>query len=294
MADRPAIEIVAPTGDRSDDGPLLDAVRAFLAQEEAVNSIQFSLLYGQPGFPTRLDCLVARRDGEVVAVVSYNGTFNAIVSATSDLDAVRALATEAATRRWEIPSVMAPVEVSRMFAEAWRDATGDRIAPGMAQRMLVTSRVVPPSGVPGTSRHAAAGDASFLKSWFTHFAIEADHQPAHLAGEMAASMVQRSVNGMIWIDAAGEPVSIACYKARTPRGMRIGPVYTPPEHRRHGYAAAVTAAVSQFVLDQGCEFVCLYTDATNPTSNHIYESIGYKWVADSMIYRFLPDIEEET
>ena len=28
------------------------------------------------------------------------------------------------------------------------------------------------------------------------------------------------------------------------RMTRIGPVYTPPEHRGHGYAAAVTAAAT--------------------------------------------------
>ena len=78
---------------------------------------------------------------------------------------------------------------------------------------------------------------------------------------------------------------MACYKSRTPTGIRVGPVYTPPEHRRRGYAGAVTAAVSQVMLDRGRAFVCLYTDAANPTSNHVYESIG-RGLADSMQYRF--------
>ena len=263
------------------------------AQDEALNSIQLSGLHEQSTFPDGVPSLVAMRAGDVVGVVSHVGGFNALVSATDDLDAVRQLAAACVRRGWSLPGVLAPKTVAEVFAERWCELTGDRPGPGMAQRMLMTSRVVPPTGVPGEWRHAKTGDASFLKPWFTHFAIEADHQPAHLAEEMAASMVQRSVDGLIWIDAAGEPVSIACYRARTPRGMRIGPVYTPPGHRRHGYAAAVTAAASQFVLDLGCEFVCLYTDAANPTSNHIYESIGYEWVADSMIYRFVPESEGE-
>ena len=62
-------------------------------------------------------------------------------------------------------------------------------------------------------------------------------------------------------------------------------MYTPPEHRRHGYAAAVTAAVTQQMLERGYAFVCLYTNASNATANHVYESIGYRLVADSAIYR---------
>jgi len=291
MQDQAGIEIVAPSGDPAQDAALLDAVRAFLARDEALNSIQLSGLHERTAFPDGVPSLVAMRAGDVVGVVSHAGSFNALVSESDDLDAVRQLAAACVRRGWSLPGVLAPTTVSEVFAERWCELTGDRLAPGMAQRMLMTSRVVPPTGVPGEWRHATVSDASFLKPWFTHFAIEADHQPAQLAEEMAASMVQRSVDGLIWIDAAGQPVSIACYKARTPRGMRIGPVYTPPEQRRRGYAAAVTAAASQFVLDLGCEFVCLYTDAGNPTANHIYESIGYEWVSDSIIYRFVHDAD---
>ena len=61
------------------------------------------------------------------------------------------------------------------------------------------------------------------------------------------------------------------------RGMvRVGPVYTPPEHRRRGYGAAVTAAASQHALDAGAVQVVLFTDLANPTSNSVYQRIGYR------------------
>jgi predicted GNAT family acetyltransferase len=75
----------------------------------------------------------------------------------------------------------------------------------------------------------------------------------------------------------------------TPHGMRIGPVYTPPEHRRQGYASAATSAVSQHLLDGGRRFCFLYTDLANPTSNHIYQEIGFQSVCDVEVYRFEPD-----
>jgi predicted GNAT family acetyltransferase len=72
----------------------------------------------------------------------------------------------------------------------------------------------------------------------------------------------------------------------TPNGIRIGPVYTPPELRGRGYASACTAAVSQLLLDEGRKFCFLYTDLANPTSNKIYQDIGYTAVCDADVIRF--------
>ena len=76
------------------------------------------------------------------------------------------------------------------------------------------------------------------------------------------------------------------YGSPTPNGMRIGPVYTPPELRGRGYASALTAEVSQRVLDAGKRFCFLYTDRSNPTSNAIYERIGYRTVAEAAAIAF--------
>jgi predicted GNAT family acetyltransferase len=70
--------------------------------------------------------------------------------------------------------------------------------------------------------------------------------------------------------------------------MRIGPVYTPREHRGRGYGSAVTAAASGLVLDRGMRFCFLYTDLANPTSNGIYMRIGYEPVCDSRELAFSP------
>lgn len=63
-------------------------------------------------------------------------------------------------------------------------------------------------------------------------------------------------------------------------------VYTPPELRRRGYASACVAALSQLLLDAGWKFCCLFTDMSNPTSNHIYQQIGYTPVCDFNEYIF--------
>lgn len=48
----------------------------------------------------------------------------------------------------------------------------------------------------------------------------------------------------------------------------------------HHYASACVAALSQLILDEGKEFCTLFTDLANPTSNHIYQQIGYRPVCD--------------
>ena len=89
----------------------------------------------------------------------------------------------------------------------------------------------------------------------------------------------------IWED-GGQPVCIAGFSGPTPHGIRIVSVYTPPELRGRGYASACTAALSQHLLDQGREFCFLFTDLSNPTSNHIYQEIGYRPVGDVDEYAF--------
>ena len=84
------------------------------------------------------------------------------------------------------------------------------------------------------------------------------------------------------------PVSMAG-RTRTVAGMvRVAPVYTPPELRGRGYAGAATAAVSQAALDAGVREVVLYTDLANPTSNALYQRLGYRPVEDRVVFSFEP------
>jgi uncharacterized protein len=83
-------------------------------------------------------------------------------------------------------------------------------------------------------------------------------------------------------------VSMCGYGGRTPHGIRIGPVYTPPDLRGRGYGSAVTALVTKEQLDGDRDHCFLYTDLSNPTSNKIYMQIGYEFVCDSAEYAFEP------
>lgn len=84
---------------------------------------------------------------------------------------------------------------------------------------------------------------------------------------------------VLWDD--GGRVSLAGFGGRTPNGIRIGPVFTPPELRGRGYASALVAGLSSDLLSHGRRFCFLYSDLANPTANRIYERIGYERVCES-------------
>jgi predicted GNAT family acetyltransferase len=57
---------------------------------------------------------------------------------------------------------------------------------------------------------------------------------------------------------------------------KVAPVYTPPRQRGHGYGTAATAAVTRQAIETGAPEVLLFTHATNPVTNSIYQRLGYR------------------
>ena len=132
---------------------------------------------------------------------------------------------------------------------------------------------------------ATADDEALLLDWMHEFGDEVleegdpgrDEADADRRAPPRRATTRASCSGRT----SGEPVSVAGWGGPTPNGIRIGPVYTPPELRGRGYATALVAELSQTLLDGGRRFCFLYTDLANPTSNAIYERIGYVRVCES-------------
>ncbi|GAA5138336.1 GNAT family N-acetyltransferase [Pseudonocardia adelaidensis] len=188
-----------------------------------------------------------------------------------------------------VDGVSAPVAEAEAFAAARVARTGCRAEPAMRMRLFVLDALVPPDGVPGRARRADARDVPLLGVWRRAFGVEAEHDGGQAGTAEAEEIVARSLRlgagEMIW-EVDGTPVAQACAKPMIAGASRIGPVYTPPEHRGHGYAAAVTAAASRWALDAGARRVVLFTDLDNPTTNRLYPRIGYRPVHDAVELRF--------
>jgi predicted GNAT family acetyltransferase len=155
--------------------------------------------------------------------------------------------------------------------------------------VFALERVGDVSPAPGDAVVATPEDRDLLRRWLTDLAAEALPDPARFIDRLDRTLDTRFSGGHagIWLwNVDGVFVSMSGYSGRTPNGIRIGPVYTPPEHRGHGYATTLVADQSRWLLEQGYRSCFLYTDLSNPTSNAIYERIGYERVADATEYRF--------
>jgi predicted GNAT family acetyltransferase len=132
-----------------------------------------------------------------------------------------------------------------------------------------------PPGVPGYPVTAAfPADIALVAEWLGAFHDEA--QPHAPVEDWRALAERRVAAGEVhlWHD-DGASVALAAVSAPAGAVARVGPVYTPPGQRRRGYAAAVTAEATAAALVCGAEHVALYTDFANPTSNSIYQTIGF-------------------
>ena len=165
--------------------------------------------------------------------------------------------------------------VSVPFAQAWRDVAGARVAVRRDLHAFELRVVCRPATPSGSFRHAADGDVALLERWAVAFAEAIDEPMSPAEASQRVARLLRNDDLVVW-ERDGEVVSMAAVVRRTPWSSSVAFVYTPPPLRGRGFASAVVAELSQRELDAGQTWCSLFTDAANPTSNHIYTEIGYE------------------
>lgn len=172
-----------------------------------------------------------------------------------------------------VPGVSAEPTTAQAISRAWQTVTGGHAEREFAEAMHTLTRVTAPTRPsPGELRQALPEDRPLLVAWERAFVRESGLG----TGENAEPTINRRLAHdlqFVWVD--GRPVSTVGINPAVAGTSRIGPVYTPPEHRNRGYATTAVAAVSQLLLDRGVERCMLFTDLANPISNRIYAAIGY-------------------
>lgn len=243
-------------------------------------SICGRLVIGPDRFPGYRLWLVEDASGVVGAAVR-TPPWNLVVARSASDEATRELARALAEDGADVPGVNGAKPEVEVFARAWEVATG-RVARRRVELGIYALRTVRPvEGVPGHLRPAGIEDRDALLEWITAF--EAEAIPGGSPGDPATMIDLRLADPAEGFDLWEDPgsVSMTGFGGATPNGVRIGPVYTPPELRGRGYASALVAETSQRLLDGGKRFCFLYTDLANPTSNAIYRRIGYEFVCES-------------
>lgn len=268
----------------------LTAASPLLLRDEARHNLIFGvcakLIESPAAYPAFHLWTVVDASGAIGGAL-MTAPFNLVVASPSSPVALPFLAEELHRRDVELPGVTGAIPEAEQFAAAWEQSTGVRGRLRMRQGIYSASSPRPPQGVAGRLRLARRQDRRFLLECFRAF--EDESLPVDAARGATEENVDRrlasATSGVaLWED--DKPVSIAGFGGQTPNGIRIGPIYTPPELRRRGYASGLVAHLTRHLLDRGNGYCFLYTDLANPTANRIYENVGYEFVCESVDFAF--------
>ncbi|MGH7863855.1 MAG: GNAT family N-acetyltransferase [Candidatus Binataceae bacterium] len=179
-----------------------------------------------------------------------------------------------------IPGVVAEQALAETFANRWSATTGQRVARrpghGLTQNLYEVARVAAPTNVAGAMRPARGEERDLILRWEMAFAVDAGLPQVERELEYVTRFVDEGLTDntfFVW-EAHDRPVATARLRPIGTIGARVAGVYTPDDRRGHGFASALTAALSQRVLAAGL-WCCLFADADNALTNRIYQRIGY-------------------
>jgi uncharacterized protein len=271
----------------SEGRSFLGAAGSFLLREEASNNLILgmasAIAEASPHGPSRPYLATVEVDLETVGCAARTPPHKLVITALP-APAIDALASDVAEFYGRLPGVFGPEAAAATFAERWRRRTGDAVHRGIRNRIYEIERVLPAAREPaGRIRLAQTADRELVSAWIAAFSREAVPSERLNAAEVAAERIDRE-SLFLWEDA--QPVSVASWSGKTPNGVRINLVYTPPEFRGRGFASACVRALTSRLLAQGNRFCFLFADLGNPTSNRIYQGIGYRSVCDMTHYEF--------
>jgi len=264
----------------------LDAAQPMLTASEAENNLILGIAHGlaqNPGGSANAYLATVSHDASILACAAQLASFNLVVAGASH-ECMSALAEDAHQIVPFVPGVTGPGQSARDFAMAWGRLQNQPVTLERRLQIYELREVVdrPVAPARGRLRTAVEDDEPTLATWTTAFVAEAGiHEPVD-ANRIVADGIAR---GRLYVWDDGRPVSMAAWAGRTPNGVRINFVYTPPEHRRNGYATACVSALSQHQLDGGRAFCWIYTEPV-PSGGSLFSRIGYRHVTDIEEYRF--------
>jgi GNAT superfamily N-acetyltransferase len=172
---------------------------------------------------------------------------------------------------------------AQAFRVAWCDRTGARARVRQQHRLFRLAELTPLEPPAGAARVAGPGDRALLIDWLAAFFHDVGEPPREVEPLVDDRI---GYGGMTLWEVDGTPVSMAGVSPPHAGIVRVVSVYTPPDHRGRGYGGAVTATVTRAALDAGADDVVLFTDLANPTSNALYQRLGYRPVEDRSLVEF--------
>lgn len=222
-------------------------------------------------------------DGRKIDLVAMQTLKKSMLVTRGSAPAAEFLAECLAQRQWvgeELVGICPSIEVA---AARYSALTGRSRHLTLLLRVFELRQVRKLTPAAGCAHLCEPADRDELARFLNGLQGEIGQRPSDDVHAEAAGLIARQ-QAFFWIDR--RPLAMASWAGRTPNGVRIAAVYTPPEFRCRGYATSLVAALSQHLLDTGRKFCFLFADKTNPVSNSIYQKIGYEPVSDRQQWSF--------
>lgn len=268
-----------------------EKAKPFLLKNEDVYSLFYGVLQGiKTGLYDNPMMVTIENEGRTVALFQMTPPhpLNIIIIDETQLDAILTFAAaEFSQRGIHIPSAVGLKSVVYTFAEKWKDISNTVPCVLMNQglyRLDVVDEMLDLS--PGNWRYAKKDEAPLIEKWYHAFNEDVGLPTA--LNQVIKDKVAQFLEGQevfFWED-NGIVVSMMKKARPSEHGVTVSFVFTPKEERKKGYARTLVAAGSNELL-KTYDFCVLYTDMLNPTSNKIYQEIGYRKIADSVHLEFV-------
>lgn len=224
----------------------------------------------------RLGCVVS--NGDVMGVAVWTPPHSAFVSVASP-DVAQVVVD--GIRDWDPPGVVGLTPDIDHVVARLDDSALTKLG---GRRLFRLDELIPPAPAKGKARYATYDDVELIAQWLGEFADSIDEGDHSIDRRpLARARVERG-RVALW-ERDGEVVSMVGRTEFLADTARIAPVYTPEELRGNGYASNLVARVSADIQQAG-KTPLLFTELSNPTSNKIYQAIGYRPVGDSYEARF--------
>ena len=261
---------------------VLSRAGVFLSSQPVLHNLILSTLHARvaQGDPGRY-WIAIQRDDIVGVVIQSPLTFPATLT-PMERPVATAMADAIAEAGVALPGVSGQAATAATFAGQWSERTKSAATPFQGNRLYELLEAAEVPNVEGKLRQAGQQERSLMILWSRAF----QHEIGESADDTELRVDRGLAAGELWLwDRSGEAVSMAIGREPLLGVVRLSGVYTTPEKRKHGYAAACVLALSKKLRDAGSRCI-LYTDLGNTTSNSIYRRIGYRAVAEVLRYRF--------
>jgi RimJ/RimL family protein N-acetyltransferase len=237
-----------------------------------------------PGLPAHW--FLIQVGGQPVGAAMQTGTYPLFITPAPDPDtAMPALAAAVRRAGLTLPGLHGPLAQAQAFSRAWEQQTGRPARPAGRDR-LYEIEAAPPLPDSGSARPATEADLALATRWTRQFLAEALPEETT---DAELSVRRRLARGrLLFWETEDGPVSMAGITRPIAAVVRIGGVYTPEELRGKGFGSAVTIAAVRQGFADGAGRCILYADLANPTSNRIYQAIGFRPVGDSARFSLAP------